>query len=603
MLNEVRLTADEREQMQRLDMVDEWYNQRLEQLKRSLFTAPSAATPSERRSTSARDNRSQRLSATTPQRYGSSMSSDFGGSRLDVGALEQGGREGSRSSLAQLGSTAAASPLAGAGAAQLPKRPISADAQAASRALAERVRRRKEQSSNYAAARVRGQSVEQSPGIGIIGAGFVMASPASSDRDREEAPVPPPGLPPPRPAKQTFLRYRRRDLSASAARVSRPTSAVSLNVVDLSANANANNGQVEMEEVPPESTARSARFEEARERELKEKEMEREKEREKEKEKGKEPGKELKVAAPVVEPWEPIRPSSASAISVRSSFAHYRPSSGLVERKMEDIWRERREREMEDGDDDQEFERTMQSWSNHRARVEGEIIRRLESSRWASKTGASSAAQTARAASAAAAVASPRTAIPVPVEDDQDDEDDDDEDEQDQGNRGGGVLKQRRPESVRLAGDSFLSTYMNVALPPKPLDFSSLPHGILPPHGDACRIPLRGAQTERTFASSAPGKVVIPTDAEVALMQMRSAPSLRRIQQAREVEKIKQAFVKKGLPISIRTIERSLVCPEDRPYEECHSALPRPGSALYKDPVAPPPKAKKGKKGKKGKKK
>ena len=164
-------------------------------------------------------------------------------------------------------------------------------------------------------------------------------------------------------------------------------------------------------------------------------------------------------------------------------------------------------------------------------------------------------------------------------------------------------MKQRRPESVRLAGDSFLSTYMNVALPPKPLDFSTLPHGILPPHSDACRIPLRGAQTERTFASSAPGKVVIPTDAEVALMQMRSAPSLRRIQQAREVEKIKQAFVKKGLPISIRTIERSLVCPEDRPYEECHSALPRPGSALYKDPVAPPPKAKKGKKGKKGKKK
>ena len=56
--------------------------------------------------------------------------------------------------------------------------------------------------------------------------------------------------------------------------------------------------------------------------------------------------------------------------------------------------------------------------------------------------------------------------------------------------------------------------------------------------------------------------------------------------QMEEVELVRDAFERKGMrPPRLRTLERALVVPEDRPEEECVANLPVPGSNLPVNPL------------------
>jgi hypothetical protein len=82
-------------------------------------------------------------------------------------------------------------------------------------------------------------------------------------------------------------------------------------------------------------------------------------------------------------------------------------------------------------------------------------------------------------------------------------------------------------------------------------------------------------------------------------------PSAERLEQLRLVDRVRDCFArsttKGGQPIHLprSTIERAILVPDDRPYEECVKLLPRPGSAFAANPF---PDVKKDKKKPKGKK-
>ena len=80
-------------------------------------------------------------------------------------------------------------------------------------------------------------------------------------------------------------------------------------------------------------------------------------------------------------------------------------------------------------------------------------------------------------------------------------------------------------------------------------------------------------------------------------------PSAFRVQQLDEVDRIKEAFARQKRPCQMAVIEKALLIPEDRPYEECVKGLQVlchiGGQGLLANPFAPEGGKKKKKKKKK----
>jgi hypothetical protein len=111
-----------------------------------------------------------------------------------------------------------------------------------------------------------------------------------------------------------------------------------------------------------------------------------------------------------------------------------------------------------------------------------------------------------------------------------------------------------------------------------------------------------------------PGTVTTPiaprTDVPIAellgpiLDVEEDVPSAARLEQLRLVERVRDCFArattKGGAPMHVprSVIERALVTPDDRPYEDCMRLLPVPGMGFPSNPNADAGKDKKGKKGK-----
>ena len=83
------------------------------------------------------------------------------------------------------------------------------------------------------------------------------------------------------------------------------------------------------------------------------------------------------------------------------------------------------------------------------------------------------------------------------------------------------------------------------------------------------------------------------------LEHYQSSHSVQRTQQIEEIRSLKDSLTKNDVNISVVTIEKAILFPEDRPEEK--RSYPKISDLLFKNPFEK--KKKKGKKGKKGKKK
>ena len=110
--------------------------------------------------------------------------------------------------------------------------------------------------------------------------------------------------------------------------------------------------------------------------------------------------------------------------------------------------------------------------------------------------------------------------------------------------------------------------------PPTMLGFgTSVPRRTTHPSGST--IGRRAGRPPVAVAAGV-GALVNPPPTRDLWLRPPTAPSARLLMQLDECARIKEAFVRAGLACPTVAIERGLLTPEDRPYDLCASALPRP---------------------------
>lgn len=75
---------------------------------------------------------------------------------------------------------------------------------------------------------------------------------------------------------------------------------------------------------------------------------------------------------------EPVQFKSQNRFEGRSNYYHYYPTDDVVEQKIEKIWAENANRQVQEKRRDEELKQNLKEWSDARARIEGEIQRKKE---------------------------------------------------------------------------------------------------------------------------------------------------------------------------------------------------------------------------------
>jgi hypothetical protein len=72
---------------------------------------------------------------------------------------------------------------------------------------------------------------------------------------------------------------------------------------------------------------------------------------------------------------------SANRFEGRSNYFHYYPTGNRVEQKLEKIWFDNRNKELQEKREGEEMKKTVRNWSEARSRIESEIQRKKEALR------------------------------------------------------------------------------------------------------------------------------------------------------------------------------------------------------------------------------
>eukprot|EP00741_Cyanophora_paradoxa_P011500 tig00020557_g11110.t1 len=326
--------------------------------------------------------------------------------------------------------------------------------------------------------------------------------------------------------------------------------------------------------------------------------------------------------------------------SLRSQFEHYEPSNDQREAAMHETWLQKRAVEAEMAKADVAMKRVLEQWNLQRARVEEEITRKQESSRFAARTprfrlhegggsgllrpqsalaSASSASLAARSAFRRSQSLRPQSADPKLTENATmaqliaaAAEDSSSEEETLPAEQEKADLAVETYESG--GGQMWLSPYRNNEWKkhwkaPPFLEDEGAVRGFKSPHPET-RAPAVGPKAMINAGPTPPPAPVPPVNTAIALARPSSAQlsSAYRVSQVGECEKIAFAFARRNIPCPRPLVEQAILVPCDKAYDDLVSILPRPSTGLERNPFPEDPKKGKGKakakgKGKKGAKK
>eukprot|EP00736_Rhodelphis_marinus_P001650 Rmarinus@m.9172 len=301
------------------------------------------------------------------------------------------------------------------------------------------------------------------------------------------------------------------------------------------------------------------------------------------------------------------------------TFQYYKLSDDPREKAMHELWKQKRQQRLEESRAAQELHDAIDKWSLYRSRVEEEITRRLESSRFAAKEPRS------HEKTYWAEMHHRNKGLPDRMQRKPPSGEAADDEKQ-------AAVRSKSTEEEKQAGRKFilLSPYNNVSLRrPEPPNYGREGHvkGFRNPHPDNRSEdivgpgPKRKKKVEIEEAESEPSSESESSEDGEARMERAiaayrasmtsgkprptTAVSVNRQRQMVEARAVTDAFAKADLSINPKYVERAIYIPEDRSYACCMSKLPRPWSGLTSNPfLASKSDKKKGKKaGKKGTKK